>query len=140
MLNVIDDFNREALSIEVDFSLPVERLIRALEQIISWSGKPNVIRFDNGPENVSGAVQTFASRYGIRIEYIQPGQPQQNAHIKRFNRTVRFDWLAQQLFDMSDEAQDQATAGCDTTITNARTWTWTASLLVSGWPCLLNAS
>ena len=109
LLNVIDDFNREALGIEADFSLPAERLIRALEQIISWRGKPRVIRCDNGPENISGAVQTWASRQGIRIEYIQPGQPQQNAYIERFNRTVRYDWLAQQLFDTIDEVQDQAT-------------------------------
>lgn len=109
LLNVIDDFNREALGIEVDFSLPAERLIRALEQIISWRGKPKIIRCDNGPENISGAVQTWASRRGIRIEYIQPGKPQQNAYIERFNRTVRYDWLAQQLFDTIDEVQDQAT-------------------------------
>ncbi len=53
LLNVIDDFNREELGIEADFSLPAERLIRAREQIISWGGKPNVIRCDKGPENVS---------------------------------------------------------------------------------------
>ncbi len=68
LLNVIDDFNREVLGIEADFSLPAERLIRMLEQIISWRGKPNVIRCDNGPEHVSGAVQTWTSRQGIRIE------------------------------------------------------------------------
>ena len=59
LLNVIDDFNREALGIEADFSLPAERLIRALEQIISWRGKPRVIRCDNGPENISGAMQIW---------------------------------------------------------------------------------
>ena len=78
LLNVIDDFNREVLSIEADYSLPAERLIRTLNQIISWRGKPKILRCDNGPENVSGAVQTWASKQGIRIEYIQPGQPQQN--------------------------------------------------------------
>ena len=109
LLNVIDDFNREALGIEVDFSLPAERLIRTLNQIIGWRGPPKVIRCDNGPENVSGAVQTWASKHGIRIEYIQPGQPQQNAYIERFNRTVRYDWLAQELFDTIDDVQDQAT-------------------------------
>jgi len=55
LLNVIDDFNREALGIEVDFSLPSERVIRVLCQIIAWRGKPHSIRCDNGPENVSGA-------------------------------------------------------------------------------------
>ena len=50
LFNVIDDYNREALGIEIDFSLPSERVIRELKQIISWRGKPEVIRFDNGPE------------------------------------------------------------------------------------------
>jgi putative transposase len=56
LFNVIDDFNREALGIEVDFSLPSERVIRVLCQIIAWRGKPHSIRCDNGPENVSGAI------------------------------------------------------------------------------------
>jgi putative transposase len=53
LFNVIDDFNREALGIEIDFSLPSERVIRALKQIISWRGKPLTIRCDNGPEYLS---------------------------------------------------------------------------------------
>ena len=70
LFNVIDDFNREALGIEVDFSLPSERVIRALKQIISWRGKPQVIRCDNGPENISGTIQNWAKEWGIRFEYI----------------------------------------------------------------------
>jgi putative transposase len=58
LFNVIDDFNRGALGIEVDFSLPSERVIRALKQIINWRGKPQVIRCDNDPEYISAAVQT----------------------------------------------------------------------------------
>jgi putative transposase len=108
LLNVIDDFNREALGIEADFSLPAERLIRVREQIIRWRGKPKILRCDNRPENVSGAVQTCASKHGIRIEYIQPVQPQLNAYIERFNQTVRYDWLAKELCDTIDEVQDQA--------------------------------
>jgi len=56
LLNVIDDFNREGLGIEVDFSLPAERVIRSLEQIIEWRGKPRSIRCDNGPEYISGKL------------------------------------------------------------------------------------
>lgn len=51
--NVLDDYNREGLGIEVDLSLPAHRVIRALEHIIEWRGKPQVIRSDNGPEYVS---------------------------------------------------------------------------------------
>lgn len=89
LLNVIDDFNREALGIEVDFSLPSERVIRALNQIIAWRGKPQVIRSDNGPEYISLQIQDWAKRMGIKLDYIQPGNPQQNAYVERFNRTLR---------------------------------------------------
>ena len=95
LFNVIDDFNREALGIEIDFSLPAERVIRALEQIIEWRGKPMAIRCDNGPENISGLVQRWAEQWHIRMDYIQPGKPQQNAYVERFNRTVRYEWLSQ---------------------------------------------
>jgi putative transposase len=109
LFNVIDDFNREALGIDVDFSLPSERVIRSLEQIIAWRGCPGVIRCDNGPEYISAALQNWANRCGIRIEYIQPGNPQQNAYVERFNRTVRYEWRAQYLFDTVGEVQDFAT-------------------------------
>ena len=107
--NVIDDFNREAIGMEVDFSLPSERVIRELKQIISWRGKPQVIRCDNGPEYISGAIQNWAAEWGIRLEYIQPGNPQQNAYVERFNRTVRYEWLSQYYWHDLAEVQDFAT-------------------------------
>lgn len=109
LFNVIDDFNREALGIDVDFSLPSERVIRSLDQIIAWRGGPKAIRCDNGPEYISAALQNWANRRGIRIEYIQPGNPQQNDYVERFNRTVRYEWLTQYLFDSVDEVQEFAT-------------------------------
>lgn len=109
LLNVIDDFNREALGIEVDFSLPAERVIRALEHIIEWRGKPEAIRCDNGPENISGALQGWVEKRQIRLLYIQPGKPQQNAYIERFNRTVRYEWLSQYYWEDLDEVQLCAT-------------------------------
>lgn len=109
LFNVIDDFNREGLGIEIDLSLPSERVIRSLEQIISWRGCPSVLRCDNGPEYISATMQKWAQERGIRIEYIQPGKPQQNAYVERFNRTVRYEWLAQYLFDRISEVQSFAT-------------------------------
>jgi len=114
LFNVIDDYNREGLGIEVDFSLPAERVIRSLDQIIEWRGKPIAIRCDNGPEYISGALQEWAEKRRIRLEYIQPGKPQQNAYIERYNRTVRYDWLGQYLFESIEEVQDFATR-----------WLWT---------------
>lgn len=114
LFNVLDDFNREGLGIEVDLSLPAPRVIRALNQIIEWRGRPMMIRCDNGPEYLSHALQTWAAQRGIGLQYIQPGKPQQNAYIERFNRTVRYDWLAQLLFSSIEEVQESATR-----------WLWT---------------
>ncbi|MEN8518071.1 IS3 family transposase [Burkholderia sp. RS02] len=109
LFNVIDDFNREALGIEIDFSLPSERVIRALRQIIGWRGKPKAIRCDNGPEYLSAAITEWARQYGIRLDYIQPGKPQQNAYVERFNRTVRYEWLSLYHWEDLDHVQRFAT-------------------------------
>jgi len=109
LFNVIDDFNREALGIEIDFSLPSERVIRALKQIIAWRGRPQAIRCDNGPEYLSSVITEWARRWGIKLEYIQPGKPQQNAYVERFNRTVRYEWLSQYHWKDLDQVQCAAT-------------------------------
>ena len=109
LFNVIDDYNREGLATEVDLSLPAARVIRALEQIIEWRGQPVAIRCDNGPEYVSGELKAWAERKGIRLDHIQPGKPQQNAYIERYNRTLRYAWLAQHLLDSIEQAQELAT-------------------------------
>jgi transposase InsO family protein len=80
-LNVLDDFNRGGLGIEVDFSLPAERVIRSLNRIIEWRGKPGTIRIDNGPEYISGKLIEWAKERGVTILHIQPGKAQQNAYI-----------------------------------------------------------
>lgn len=107
--NVIDDYNREGLGIEVDLSLPALRVIRTLERIIEWRGKPKSIRCDNGPEYISQQLMDWAHRQKIQLHYIQPGKPQQNAYIERYNRTVRHEWLNQHLFESIVHAQETAT-------------------------------
>lgn len=107
--NVIDDYNREALGIEVDFSLPAPRVIRSLEQIIEWRGKPAAIRCDNGPEYISSELVAWANRKRITLIYIQPGKPTQNAYIERFNRTARHEWLDMHIFESLSHAQSLAT-------------------------------
>ena len=114
LFNVIDDHNREGLTIDADLSLPARRVIRALDQIIAWRGKPLVMRGDNGPEYISHTVQQWATQRGIRLDFIQPGNPQQHADVERFNRTVRYDWLAPHLFESIAEVQEAATR-----------WLWT---------------
>ena len=114
LFNLLDDCNREGLAIEVDFSLPSERVIRALNQVIEWRGRPRAIRCDNGPEYISGLLASWAQKNGIELRFIQPGKPQQNAYIERYNRTVRYDWLGQHLFSSIAEVQEKATQ-----------WLWT---------------
>jgi putative transposase len=109
LLNIIDDFNREALAIEVDFSLPASRVVRTLEQLIEWKGKPASIRCDNGPEYAGNTLIVWAERQNIILNFIQPGKPQQNAYIERYNRTVRYDWLGHYLFYSLSELQEYAT-------------------------------
>jgi putative transposase len=109
LFNVIDDYNREAIGMEADVSLPAERVIRDLKQMISWRGKPQVIRCDNAPEYISAAIQTWAAEWGIKLEYIRPGNPQQNVYVERFNRTVRYEWLSQYSWSSLEEVQEFAT-------------------------------
>jgi putative transposase len=114
LLNALDDFNREGLSIEVDFSLPAERVIRSLNWIIEWRGRPGAIRVDNCPEYISGKLLEWAETLGISLRHIHSGKPRQNAYIERYNRSVRHEWLDQHIFDPIEEAQDFATQ-----------WLWT---------------
>lgn len=107
--NVMDDYNREGLGIEVDLSLPSARVVRALDQIIEWRGKPAAIRCDNGPEYLSQTLVDWANEKRITLLYIQPGKPTQNAYIERFNRTARHEWLDMHQFTSIAHAQLLAT-------------------------------
>lgn len=82
---------------------------RTLKQLLVWREKPIAIRCDNGPEFISHEFTEWAKKHGIRIDYIQPGKPQQNAYIERHNRTMRYSWVNKHLFDMLEDLQDCAT-------------------------------
>jgi len=104
-LNVIDEANRECLAIEVGTSIPSARLIRVLSRLIDCYGTPDAIRLDNGPEMVSEAFTEWAAAKGIAVRYIQPGKPNQNAFIERFNRTYRTEVLDAHLFANLEQVQ-----------------------------------
>ena len=91
--NVIDDFNREALRIEIDTSLPARRIVRALDELVEIRGKPAALRMDNGPELISEELEKWARRHGVDRLFIQPGRPMQNGLIERFKRTYRQEVL-----------------------------------------------
>lgn len=104
-LNIIDDFNREGLWIEVDTSLPAERVVRVLDMLSLWHGYPTQIRMDNGPELISHRLAEWADQHDVELAFIQPGKPAQNAYIERFNRTYREDVLDAYLFSSIQEVQ-----------------------------------
>jgi putative transposase len=105
-LNIIDDYNREVLTIDTASSITGERLKEVLTQIIEWRGKPEEIRTDNGPEFLSAPYVQFCESNGIRIKYIQPGKPVQNALIERFNRTFREDVLDAYIFEDMEQVRE----------------------------------
>ncbi len=104
--NVVDDFNREALHIEVDTSINSHRLVRVFEQIKRDHGLPQIVRSDNGPEFLGEVFTGWLKTNGVAIQYIQPGKPNQNAFIERFNRTFREEVLDQHLFARLDDVRD----------------------------------
>lgn len=105
-LNVIDDYNREALLIVPSFSLMSCRVIQLLDQLAEERGYPTDIRVDNGPEFRSSIFKGWAKQHAIKINYIQPGKPAQNGLIERFNRTYREDVLDMNLFANLQEVHE----------------------------------
>ena len=104
--NVVDDFNREALHIEVDTSINSNRLVRVFEQLKRDHGLPQVLRSDNGPEFLGEVFTQWAKANSVALQYIQPGKPNQNAYIERFNRTFREEVLDQHLFARLEDVRE----------------------------------
>jgi putative transposase len=97
--NVIDDFNREVMNVTLDTSLTSQRIIRELNKLIEWRGKPLKLRVDNGPEFISAAMELWAENNKIKLTFIQKGKPHQNGYVERFNRTYREEILDNYAFD-----------------------------------------
>lgn len=104
--NVIDDYNREVLAIEIDTSLRAERIIRVFQRLQRTRGLPQVLRVDNGPELLGQVFVDWMQERGVHIQYIQPGKPNQNAFIERFNRTYREEVLNMYLFGDLQEVRE----------------------------------
>ena len=105
-LNVIDEGVRECLAIEVDTSLPAARVVRVLDRICAWRGSPKQLRMDNGPELISLQLVAWCQRHDVEMLHIQPGKPNQNAYIERFNRTFRQEVLNAYLFISLDQVRE----------------------------------
>jgi putative transposase len=92
-LNIVDDFTREAPAIVVDQSLPGARVVRELEALVTARGVPQMIVTDNGPEFAGKALDAWAYRRGVKLHFIRPGKPVENAYIESFNGKFRDECL-----------------------------------------------
>lgn len=106
LFNVIDDYNRESVVIEVDTSLRSERLVRVFERLKAERGLPDMLRTDNGPEFLGQVFVDWCRDNGVMIDYIEPGKPNQNAFIERFNRSLRNEVLDLYLFHNLAEVRE----------------------------------
>ena len=107
-LSIIDDYTREALALEIDFSLPAARVIRELDAIALHRGYPQVLRSDNGPEFVSHALLKWAAERNVRLHFIDPGKPTQNATIESLNARIRDEFLNEHAFLTLSDARREA--------------------------------
>jgi putative transposase len=99
LLTIVDTFTRESLAIEVDTSITGERVARILDRVIAERGaQPEEIVMDNGPELTSRALDQWAYERGVRLRFIAPGKPVQNAFIESFNGRLRDECLNQHWF------------------------------------------
>lgn len=105
MLNVVDDYTRECLWIEVDTSLPGLRVARVLEQLVHLRGRPQHVLSDNGPEFTGRVLDQWAYAQGVALQFIEPGKPTQNAFVESFNGKFRDECLNEHWFRTVAEAR-----------------------------------
>lgn len=108
LLNVIDEFNRELLDIEIDNSLPSVRVIRTLERICEWRGYPRVIRLDNGLEFISTKLELWCKDHNIILDFIRPGKPTENSRVERYNGSFRCELLDCYVFRTLNEVREKS--------------------------------
>jgi putative transposase len=97
-LNIVDDFTKECLAIEVDTSLLGKRVVSVLDRLAQRRGLPQSVTVDNGPEFISKALDEWAYRRQLQLRFIEPGKPQQNAYIESFNGKFRDECLNEHWF------------------------------------------
>jgi putative transposase len=97
-LNIVDDFTRECVAIEVDRSLPGLRVTRVLDRLLATVGLPQTIVMDNGPEFAGRTLDAWAYAHGVTLRFIRPGKPIENAYVESFNGKFRDECLNEHWF------------------------------------------
>jgi len=105
LLTLVDNFSRVSPTIEVAFSLTGRRVVEVLERLKGTCGLPKAIKVDNGSEFVSKAMDEWAYRNGVKLEFSRPGKPTDNAFIESFNGRLRQECLQQNWFTSLDDAK-----------------------------------
>jgi putative transposase len=126
-LNIVDDLSRECPAIEVDTSLPGKRVVKVLNRVVSERGKPDAIVMDNGPEFTGKELDAWAYQMGIKLYFIRPGKPVENAFIESFNGKFRDECLNENWFTDMRDARRRSSAGGWTTTTIDRIARWAIS-------------
>ncbi len=97
-LTVIDQYTRESLAIEVSNSITGKHVVQVMDWLCLLRCKPDSITVDNGPEFTSSALDKWAYENGIKLDFIRPGKPIENAHIESFNGRFRDECLNEHIF------------------------------------------
>jgi putative transposase len=105
--NVIDDYNKEKLPVEIDLPLTSNRIVWVLNQLINRKGKPKQIRIDNSPEFIAHNANDWSKMQEIEFKYIQAVKPRQNAFVERFNRSYKRGVLDKYIFENIDQVRKQ---------------------------------
>ena len=105
-LSIVDTYTRECMTVEADTSLPGYRAVRTLERLVEFKGLPNSIRVDNGPEFISKVLDEWAYRNGVKLDFIRPGKPVENAYVESFHGRFRDECLNENYFLDLQEAKN----------------------------------
>jgi len=106
-LSIVDTYTRECMTVEADTSLPGGRAVRILEQLGDLKGLPDSIRVDNGPEFISKVLDEWAYRHGVKLDFIRPGKPVENAYVESFHGKFRDECLNENYFLDIQEAKNK---------------------------------
>lgn len=105
LANIVDEYTREALAIEVNRSMTSDELVAVIERLVATRGAPEHLRMDNGPELLAWALRDWCAMSGTRTIYIEPGSPWENPYVESFNSRTRDELLNIEEFGSLAEAR-----------------------------------